>query len=992
MKKARKIVFALVLIFSVAAVLCVGAFAAYDPYTDKKMPQGVTKGEAGWIDSGYSDVDSEKNWYLIGVTSGDYSTTEASYPKFAGVENGRVYWNKTTGKLVWVLTGASINGGTGEEAVLPLASQSSKLYAYAAAIVDAIEGNYCYTSGVDFSKLTGATAVDELSLYVHYGQIDKYKVYKRWNTSGTAAKVWAYAYVTRDAYAGYVAKKASLTASGLSGEALEDALVEYVFKNFAGYKQAKNCLEKGAHFRMGWVFKHLSDNGYAFETAEFRAGGLKNVTYGTAGLVTYLLSAKTILLDSSISTLAFTNTGRGLFKSNEKLTTMAHVTFAADGSYKEKVENGVIDLSGFTFATAYSGDDKAGHRTSHLFTSSTAMENVVYFKSIVDSKDKTTEYAGYVDSESFSGASGLHTLTIPEGVTLKFIGPKAFFGAGALNCITVKGSVASDIKIAPDAFSGVMNGCIIRCATQADIDNMNKALAAQSITNVKAVSMDTVPAESPVITKVPKAPDWTEFDPTGATAYGGIKTAYADNYWAYYADTKTLTFTAKQAKAYNEIGTLEGAEDGKGWIDYKTVIEHVVIGPKIHKLSATAFAGMTALKDIKMTSDTHQAAGTFTDCPSLSTIWIHGMERVEGQAVLAGAKTNFSLSFSGTAVKSILMGSSPVAFAGNITPSAKTEVIIFDNVDDSHVELGKLLYINIANSAGKVFGSFYVDVPDGLPFCGDSSVYSFDATTGTLTVFGKGAIADTANYWGGGSKNQPWFDIKQEIRHVIITDHITAIGKYSFTECKNLETVQLPALDGFIILNAAFEKCPNLKSIYIKGNQPIEGTFDLSTVNAFESYTFSGNYMLANVIINEKVSKIGISVFEDCVNLKGIYGVPGSAAEEYASGGFTFFDKATSTPQPESCTPPAEETTVPESMPETVPDTVPATEPVTVPDSTPDTVPLDTAPETRPADSDTNEEKAGGSALPVIIVAVALVAVAAVAAVIVTKKKASQKS
>ena len=150
--------------------------------------------------------------------------------------------------------------------------------------------------------------------------------------------------------------------------------------------------------------------------------------------------------------------------------------------------------------------------------------------------------------------------------------------------------------------------------------------------------------------------------------------------------------------------------------------------------------------------------------------------------------------------------------------------------------------------------------------------------------------------------------------------------------------------------------------------------------------------MLANVIINEKVSKIGMSVFEDCVNLKGIYGVPGSVAEEYASGGFTFFDKATSTPQPESCTPPAEETTVPESMPETVPDTVPATEPVTVPDSTPDTVPPDTAPETRPADSGENEEKSGGSALPVIIVAVALVAVAAVAAVIVTKKKASQKS
>ena len=90
MKKTRKIVFALILILTVAAVLCVCSFAAYDPYADKNMPQGVTKGEAGWVDSGYSDVDSEKNWYLIGVTAGDYSTTETDYPRFAGVDNGRV--------------------------------------------------------------------------------------------------------------------------------------------------------------------------------------------------------------------------------------------------------------------------------------------------------------------------------------------------------------------------------------------------------------------------------------------------------------------------------------------------------------------------------------------------------------------------------------------------------------------------------------------------------------------------------------------------------------------------------------------------------------------------------------------------------------------------------------------------------------------------------------------------------------------------------------
>ena len=57
------------------------------------------------------------------------------------------------------------------------------------------------------------------------------------------------------------------------------------------------------------------------------------------------------------------------------------------------------------------------------------------------------------------------------------------------------------------------------------------------------------------------------------------------------------------------------------------------------------------------------------------------------------------------------------------------------------------------------------------------------------------------------------------------------LGKYAFTECKNIETIELPAKDGFVILNAAFEDCYNLKSVYIRGNQPIEGTADVSILH-----------------------------------------------------------------------------------------------------------------------------------------------------------------
>ena len=361
--------------------------------------------------------------------------------------------------------------------------------------------------------------------------------------------------------------------------------------------------------------------------------------------------------------------------------------------------------------------------------------------------------------------------------------------------------------------------------------------------------------------------------------------------------------------------------------------------------------------------------------------------------MLAGAKTNFKLNLSGTGIKSIHMGSSAWAFAGNIVPGPKTSTLIFDAPSDAIIAYCQENYLNIKDSNDKSYGEWYVEVPEGLPFCGDTAVFDFDEATGTLSILGKGTVSDVANYWGGGSKNQHWFSIRDNIKHVIVGDYITAIGKYAFTECKNLETVQLPAKEGFVILNAAFEDCHNLKSIYIKGNQPIEGTVDLSLINEFESYTFADCFLIANAVINENVKKIGVSVFDNCVNLQNIYGVPGSYAEEYATKNeFTFFDKAANTPQPIKCEPPAETTEPIETTDTVAPETTDTVAPETTAPVEPDTTPLepDTTPDTAPVGGDDQNEEKPNSILPVIIIiaAVVVVAIVVVVVIIVKKKKA----
>ena len=84
MRTSRKIFLALVLTLVVAAVMSVCAFA-FDINTD--LPSGVQKGETGWVDSGYTDIDAENSgWTLIGVPSGFDKVANGAFPKLTAFE------------------------------------------------------------------------------------------------------------------------------------------------------------------------------------------------------------------------------------------------------------------------------------------------------------------------------------------------------------------------------------------------------------------------------------------------------------------------------------------------------------------------------------------------------------------------------------------------------------------------------------------------------------------------------------------------------------------------------------------------------------------------------------------------------------------------------------------------------------------------------------------------------------------------------------------
>ena len=586
-------------------------------------------------------------------------------------------------------------------------------------------------------------------------------------------------------------------------------------------------------------------------------------------------------------------------------------------------------------------------------------------------------FAGGLEKEAFKWTA-IKEFTIPAGTTA--IGSKTFGYCGSLESVWC---YSANYTLEANAFDS--------CGKLTYIYGI-PGTPLEEYCRTKDISFRNINNPDEYIYKSTKEPEI--FDPSGATAYGNIINYWNDNvvvdvYWLFYEDTKTLKFISNKV-GHNETGNCTYDKENHAWESYKDNIEHVVIGKGISKISQKAFQGMTALKTVKSNGTVTQIdINAFDGCTSLSTFYVAGKEAIEGTADLAGVTKIGDNVFRNTAIINFIFPVNTPTLGENIFPGLTASITCTPN--DDLIAYAVENFVDIIDLAtGETVSKNYVFVDTSLPFCGNKAVFDFDAATGTLTVSGVGAISDIVNYYGGGSKTQFWFEFKQDIKKVIISDGITAIGKYSFTQCQNLEYVELPAKD-FVIGNGAFESCENLKSIYIRGNDPIIGHLDLSNVAELNSWTFSKCYLIANVTLSPETAKIGASVFDTCPNLKGIYGFIGSYAEKYAAdNAMSFNDISLAKPVDTLCEKPSETTEILDT---------PA-----VTDSGSLAPISSSAPESESSPGKESETKGGivveietdpidggeSSSMPTIIIiasVAAVVVVAAVVAIIVIKKK-----
>ena len=125
--------------------------------------------------------------------------------------------------------------------------------------------------------------------------------------------------------------------------------------------------------------------------------------------------------------------------------------------------------------------------------------------------------------------------------------------------------------------------------------------------------------------------------------------------------------------------------------------------------------------------------------------------------------------------------------------------------------------------------------------CGETLVWTFNETSGVLTLVGFGAMED--------HRISIWDDMSEKVKSIVLPDGITHIGENCFKNFKNLREITFP--DSVTSIGSgAFCSCTSLEKVVIP-----EG------VKTIEYDTFSYCTNLNDITIHDGVKSIGIRAF-----------------------------------------------------------------------------------------------------------------------------------
>lgn len=279
------------------------------------------------------------------------------------------------------------------------------------------------------------------------------------------------------------------------------------------------------------------------------------------------------------------------------------------------------------------------------------------------------------------------------------------------------------------------------------------------------------------------------------------------------------------------------------------------------KLGMYAFIGCSNLEEIEFPANMSIIGPTaFSDCSKLTSLKIPAsVTRIE-QMAFSHCTSLQEIWFEGDAPfmeYDFLYGVAATAYypAGNSTWTAQ----VFDDYG------GTVQWVPYGGETNR---------------CGDSLSWSFDESTGMLTITGSGDMWDFPSDQYTDEYDCPWADFSANITSVILDGEVTSIGDYAFFRCASLE--EITGLDHVLrIGNSAFSGCLNLKEISLPsqlesiGNKAFDSTGLVSiefpgSIKEIGEFVISNSWSLEEVVLSEGITTIGYGMFAACNALSKI--------------------------------------------------------------------------------------------------------------------------
>ena len=142
---------------------------------------------------------------------------------------------------------------------------------------------------------------------------------------------------------------------------------------------------------------------------------------------------------------------------------------------------------------------------------------------------------------------------------------------------------------------------------------------------------------------------------------------------------------------------------------------------------------------------------------------------------------------------------------------------------------------------------------------GNDVTATLNTVTGVMTISGSGAMGNYDYDRDHHTTTTPWDSKRKEITKVVIEGGVTSIGDNAFSDCANLESVDLSGASSLKTIGSSFYDCTKLDGVKLyEGLETIGGS-------AFNHCT-----SLGSIHIPSTVKEIGGWCFESCKSLSEV--------------------------------------------------------------------------------------------------------------------------